>query len=94
MPLPWDNPDAPAWAACMEQQEGRNEALACSNTDCGEGIESSIGENGECVCRAPAVLVGRDPEPIDCPQGAFPVVGPGGVPLCSGPGFDGYTPAN
>ena len=94
MPLPWDNPDAPAWAACMEQQEGRNEALACPNTDCGEGIEPSIDENGECVCRAPAVPVGRDPEPIDCPQGAFPVVGPGGVPLCSGPGFDGYTPAN
>ena len=94
MPLPWDNPDAPAWAACLEQQEGPDDALACSNIECGEGIEPSLDENGECVCRVPAVPVGRDPEPIDCPQGTTPVIGPGGVPLCSGPVSDGHIPAN
>ncbi len=91
MPLPWNNPDSPAWTACLEQQQGPDETLICGKSDCAEGEEPGLDANGQCICRAPAVPVADEPEPIDCPPGSFPVVGAGGVLLCGSPGSVGYV---
>ena len=94
-PLPWDDPDAPAWAECLQEDDSNNEALACGNLECNDNELPGLNESGQCVCKMQATLIGNaQPEPIDCPQGTNPVVGPGGVPLCSAPGMFELTGAN
>ena len=93
-PVPWDDPNNAAWAACLEKSDGPDASLICGDMECEEGKVPGLDENGICKCQTPLVpITTSSDDHIDCPQGTFPVVGAGGILLCSSIGSDSLTAA-
>ncbi|MEM8932076.1 MAG: hypothetical protein AAGE94_12930, partial [Acidobacteriota bacterium] len=92
-PVPWDDPNAAAWVACLEaasqrEAEEARASMACAHLQCRDGEPRVV--EGRCVCDGEATnrLPRDDCAFTRCPEDNHPVATPAGC-RCQGPLTDG-----